>query len=284
MIRFTCPTCQKVLKAPDESVKRKVSCPRCGQRLLVPDPVKPAASNKTVVGEPMPDLSWLDDVRAAEEKSRAAPDPSALTVFCPDCNARLLIDDAQSNGNVECPKCGRQFTLRGGASADPSPPPASSAFSDLEDRSGSRRVGDLSDEFRVSEKLERKHSGLGIASFIIALLVGGLDVILALFIVINIARSGHRHADLDDYPAYRHTSEEYQRGYLMGKALSGGVAMICLNCMSIPLCLVGAGLGLVGLIAQRDCNQVFTWIGLMGNGIVILGVVGLYVLSALLVG
>jgi DNA-directed RNA polymerase subunit RPC12/RpoP len=55
MIRFTCPTCQKALKTPDDAVNRKASCPRCGQRLLVPDPVKPAANNKTVVGEPIPD-------------------------------------------------------------------------------------------------------------------------------------------------------------------------------------------------------------------------------------
>jgi hypothetical protein len=219
-------------------------------------------------------------VRAAEEKSRAASDPSALTVFCPDCNARLLVDDTESNGNVECPKCGRRFAVRGGASDDPRLPPASSAFSGPEDRAGSRRVSDLSDEFRVFEKLERKHSGLGIVSFIIALLVGGLDVILALVIVIGIARSGHRHADLEYYPVYNHPSG----GNLMANVLSGGIAMICLDCMSVPLCLVGVGLAFVGLIAHRDCNHVFTWIGLMGNGVVILGVVGLYVLSALLGG
>jgi hypothetical protein len=57
-----------------------------------------------------------------------------------------------------------------------------------------------------------------------------------------------------------------------------------LNCMSVPLCLVGVGLGLVGLIAHRDCNHLFTWIGLLGNGVVILGVVGLYVFNAMLSG
>jgi hypothetical protein len=53
MIRFSCPTCGKRLKAPDHGVGRKTSCPRCGQRLLIPAPVQ--AQNKTVLGQPMPD-------------------------------------------------------------------------------------------------------------------------------------------------------------------------------------------------------------------------------------
>ena len=36
MIRFSCPTCQKVLKTLDEGTGRKINCPKCGQRLLVP--------------------------------------------------------------------------------------------------------------------------------------------------------------------------------------------------------------------------------------------------------
>ena len=39
---------------------------------------------------------------------------------------------------------------------------------------------------------------------------------------------------------------------------------------------------MVGLIAHRDCNHQFTWIGLIGNGVVIFGVVGLYVVGALM--
>jgi hypothetical protein len=36
MIRFQCPRCKKVLKAPDDSAGRKGSCSRCRKRLLVP--------------------------------------------------------------------------------------------------------------------------------------------------------------------------------------------------------------------------------------------------------
>jgi hypothetical protein len=111
----------------------------------------------------------------------------------------------------------------------------------------------------------QKYSGLGISSFLIALLVGGLDVILALVIAVNVARSSGR-SNVD---------------HLKFQLVGGGLSMYCLNCMSLPLCLVGFGLGMVGLITQRDRNNLFSWIGLLGNGIVILGVVGLYVLSML---
>ena len=36
MIRFACPTCKTVLSAAPEQGGSKVNCPRCGQRLLVP--------------------------------------------------------------------------------------------------------------------------------------------------------------------------------------------------------------------------------------------------------
>jgi hypothetical protein len=83
---------------------------------------------------------------------------------------------------------------------------------------------------------------------------------------------------LKDYPTYRNTSQEE----LAGKVLAGGMATICLNCMSITLCLVGVGLVLVGLIAHRDSNHLFSWMGLFGNGIGTLLVVGLYLLGAMM--
>src|SRR5688572_33380800 len=40
MIRFSCPTCSKSLKAPDEKAGAKSACPYCGQRVQVPPPVR----------------------------------------------------------------------------------------------------------------------------------------------------------------------------------------------------------------------------------------------------
>ncbi len=78
MIRFACPACRKILKAPDEGAGRKINCPKCGQRLLIPPPVQ--VQNKTVLGESLPDTSDLlarppsdreDDMRTPNENRDA---------------------------------------------------------------------------------------------------------------------------------------------------------------------------------------------------------------------
>src|SRR5438874_1736645 len=61
MIRFGCPSCKTVLSAPPEQAGTKVGCPRCGQRLLVPQPPPP---NKTLLGALLP------------QETQAAPRPS----------------------------------------------------------------------------------------------------------------------------------------------------------------------------------------------------------------
>src|SRR5438132_13249903 len=64
MIRFSCPACQKRFKAPDRGAGRTVSCPRYGQGLLIPPPVR--LRNKAVHDQNVPD-------------SEQAPEPSNLT-------------------------------------------------------------------------------------------------------------------------------------------------------------------------------------------------------------
>jgi hypothetical protein len=43
MIRFSCSACQKMLQAEDQSAGRTVSCPKCGQHLVVPPPIRQSA-------------------------------------------------------------------------------------------------------------------------------------------------------------------------------------------------------------------------------------------------
>src|SRR5262245_66152130 len=50
MIQFSCPKCQSVLSATEQQAGIKVACPKCGQRLQVPQP----QPNKTVLGHLMP--------------------------------------------------------------------------------------------------------------------------------------------------------------------------------------------------------------------------------------
>src|SRR5262245_43776739 len=53
MIRFSCPTCKKILQASLPQAGQKVACAGCGQRLQVPTP----ARNKTVLGDLVPGAS-----------------------------------------------------------------------------------------------------------------------------------------------------------------------------------------------------------------------------------
>jgi hypothetical protein len=122
---------------------------------------------------------------------------------------------------------------------------------------------DFEDEFVQKDAAPQKHSGLGIASFLIALLVVGLDIIVVMVIAMGVAGSR-------------------ERGAAQAQFLSGGMALVCLNCMSIPLCLLGGGLGLTGLIAHREQNNLFSWLGLAGNATIVLGVVGFYLFATLL--
>jgi hypothetical protein len=119
----------------------------------------------------------------------------------------------------------------------------------------------LVDDSRSASDAPPGYSSLGIASFLVALLVGGMDVILILLTAVNVASS--------------------RDGFeLRSLAFSGGMGFVCLNVMSIPLCLVGSGMGAVAIFTQRDKNHVFSWIGLLVNTIVIASVLGLMVASA----
>jgi hypothetical protein len=84
------------------------------------------------------------------------------------------------------------------------------------------------------------------ASFIIALLIGGLEIILILVVALNIANSAHPVERWDGRTPQDRVKED---------ALGGAMAITCLSCMSVPLCLVGVGLALVGL-GRVDKSQV----------------------------
>ncbi len=99
------------------------------------------------------------------------------------------------------------------------------------------------------------------ASFLVAVLVGGMDIVLGLIVVLNIAGSKGSTQVKDS-------------------AVGGGVAIVCLNCLSVPLCLIGVGLAIMALIAHKDRNHLMTYIGLGVNALVILGVLALYVFAS----
>jgi DNA-directed RNA polymerase subunit RPC12/RpoP len=232
-IRFSCPTCQKALKAPDNGAGRKIPCPQCGQRLMIPPTEQ--TRNKTVLG-------------------RLSPDSPASSPSLPPGVASVNWSPGESNAPPPIRRKPQPDEPDGAAAPD---------F-----QSGAQSEGQYQD-FGYALPASRPHSALGITSFVIAFLVGGLNAMLAVIIFAGVARAAVPK-DGDDYPRNATTKIE-------AKLLGGAVGMTCLNCMSVPLCLVGLGLAVAALVAHRDQNNLFSWLGLLVNGAVILGVLLLFV-------
>ena len=161
---------------------------------------------------------------------------------CTSCGA--LMQSPPSGSTAICPKCGQMFEM-------PSAPPPSSR---------SRR-DEYWDEPEADDRYGRRgrlrHSGLGIASFII----GAIAVVLILLmILVAAAMAGKRPS--------RNAEEtmEFMAGLFV--------------CTGLVASLVGLGLGLAGVL-QADRNRVFAVIGLVLNGLLLLGAAGLILIGAI---
>jgi hypothetical protein len=96
---------------------------------------------------------------------------------------------------------------------------------------------------------------LGLASFIIALFVAGLEVLLALATAI--------------------TASRFRSGSVNRRDAEHGLSVVLdFACLSVPVGLIGVVLAVAALVAYRDRKHVFTWIGLIINGLAILPVIG----------
>jgi hypothetical protein len=267
MIRFSCPTCNTILNCPDDKAGGKAPCPTCGQRLQVPVPPRPTHA-KTVLGQlvdlppsnpqsaPPPDAgSGIKSHSPPVQPPTDPPAPDTVTATCPGCGRVIPLSPNDLDILIQCKRCATQFVPSARSSAAPGERP--SGQDAAVDDAG------LASNWSVGRFLGRggKHSGLGMASFLIAVLVGGLDIVLGLITVLNIAGSKGKSGVEDS-------------------ALGGAMAVVCLNCLSIPLCLIGVGLAVMALIAHKGRNHLMTYIGLGVNALVILGVLGLYLLAS----
>jgi hypothetical protein len=98
------------------------------------------------------------------------------------------------------------------------------------------------------EELLLKHSGPGVASFIIALAAGiavGLSILVAGIV-------------------------EASRPGALGPGSSGEVMIGAVVCLGLLIALVGLGLGIAG-VCQSNRKKVFAVIGLIFNGLILLG-------------
>jgi hypothetical protein len=259
MIRFLCPHCNKRCKVPADAAGRQAMCPKCGNSLMVPNQGVP------VELPPLEVSKWLGKAPPVQAPRREKE--------CVSCG-KLVAEGAKA-----CKHCGNNpdenvSHVMAKPSFPPCPQPLASyqqempaaAYIDSSDAVPKRDVGehlDRESEFHRPGVLiqTRKHSGLGIAAFLIALLIGGLDLIVA--IISATAMVGR-------------TQVEAQA---IGTA--GGIALLFLHYLSLPLCVLGAGLGLVALIAHRNRNNLFSWIGLCGNGLVIVSILAMHVFDAI---
>ncbi len=113
MMRFQCPRCQKVLKAPQDCAGRKTKCTRCGQKLLVPAPLAPTAEqNKTVLGKPCAPVADSLSVQQPEPAVDLLP-AAERTANCPGCGRSIPYHLHELPLDIECAVCKTCFTLQG---------------------------------------------------------------------------------------------------------------------------------------------------------------------------
>jgi hypothetical protein len=156
MIRFACPTCQKVLKTSDNAVGRKIFCPRCTQSLVIPPPHY--VQNKTILGKALPldypasAPAMAPSVNPVAPESALATPPSWMTSPPP---VRTPLPASSHPPDAE-----RILSeqLR---------PAELSDFANEEDATSSEEV-DLADETDLAPA--RKHSVTGILSAVSAVL------------------------------------------------------------------------------------------------------------------
>ena len=110
-----------------------------------------------------------------------------------------------------------------------------------------------------SGNLPKKHSGVGIASAVVAVL-SGLSVVATFTVAVVLTVNDPTVFDDEEGPAT--------------------VALRFLLVLAVILSLIGLGLG-IGAVVQREHKKTLGVVGLILNGAIVVGVVGLIVLGAL---
>jgi hypothetical protein len=83
MIRFQCPACNVILQGSDAQAGNKIACPKCGQRLQIPQP----PANPTVLGKVLPETVRPKE-SGARISSRSGRPQAAFPPLVPKQQAR----------------------------------------------------------------------------------------------------------------------------------------------------------------------------------------------------
>jgi hypothetical protein len=155
---------------------------------------------------------------------------------CTRCGTTL--EDPAPGASVACPNCGRQFLA-----PEPLPP-------ELARPSRYGREEQAWDEAPFERAGPRGNSGVGVASFLIGLIVAVVDVLLLLFTFL-VAGGGSSP---------------------QGREAAGQLAFL-FNCIGLVAAFIGLGLGAAGLF-QEYRRRTLAVVGVVLNGLVILLVTG----------
>src|SRR5262249_47435395 len=109
VIQYSCPACQVVLEAQDNMAGKKIICPKCGQRLLIPSPTR----NKTILGQLLSDPAPSTSLSLpGTQPPFALPPPGSLLVNCPGCRFPVMISSEVVGRRVGCSICGTAFDVK----------------------------------------------------------------------------------------------------------------------------------------------------------------------------
>jgi hypothetical protein len=105
-IHFACPACNATMTAPDGRAGSKGPCPKCGQRLQVPNPVR-----RTIVGK----------LVSVATRRRPAPVVAPVAervpiVPCPHCQGKLAVRPELLGQVLQCVHCKGKAQLASTAS------------------------------------------------------------------------------------------------------------------------------------------------------------------------
>ena len=130
---------------------------------------------------------------------------------------------------------------------------------------------------RVGSERENRHSRLGIASFVIAVLTTVLFVVL---LVVIFSAAGQLLGGVDPQNV---TPQDLERNLRQSPGTTGVLGVAGFGLVASPfLYLLGAALGIAGLIQKRR-KRLFSVLGTVANGVIFLGLLAL-VLFLVVVG
>lgn len=109
MIRFVCPACNAVLKAPVGKAGCTAGCPRCGRELLIPSPEKPLPGKR--IPESQTEAGYAASppppVRRPVDKEADAPLAEEVSIgACAHCRRELFVHLQALGRWMHCPHCG----------------------------------------------------------------------------------------------------------------------------------------------------------------------------------